>query len=337
MNWRAAAEFEMARKTMPSGALGRLQQLAVRLADIQRTLSPRVDRTRVVVFAADHGVSLDGVSAYPRAVTAQMLANFAAGGAAVSVLARTLGVELEVVDVGVDRSPEALPGIVGQSIARGSANLRLQPALTRTQCAQALAVGQDALRRAQGVDALGLGEMGIGNTTAASALLAALIKAPIEQCVGPGTGVAGAALVHKQAVVATALARLRHDLDPLTLLAELGGFEIAALVGCMLQAGLARVPVVVDGFIVTVAALLATRIEPACAPVLIYAHRSAEPAHQLALDALEAEPLLDLGMRLGEGSGAVLAMPLLRSAAAILREMATFESAAVADRNHDRA
>ncbi|MFO1494259.1 MAG: nicotinate-nucleotide--dimethylbenzimidazole phosphoribosyltransferase [Lysobacterales bacterium] len=332
MNWRAAAAAAMARKTMPTGALGRLQALAIDLAARQRTLSPRVERTRVIVYAADHGVSLDGVSAYPRAVTAQMLRNFAEGGAAVCVLARTLGVELEVVDVGVDRDPEPLPGVAQASVMRGSHNLRVQAAMSPAQCAAALAVGRAALRRADGVDALGLGEMGIGNTTAASALLAALTGASPADCVGPGTGLAGAALAHKQAVVAQALARLRPGSDAMTVLAELGGLEIAALVGCILEAAQTGIAVVVDGFIVTVAALVATRIDPACAESLIYAHRSAEPAHQLALEALGAEPLLDLGMRLGEGTGAVLAMPLLRAAAAILREMATFESAAVADR-----
>lgn len=332
MNWRAAAAAAMARKTMPTGALGRLQALAIDLAARQRTLSPRVERTRVIVYAADHGVSLDGVSAYPRAVTAQMLRNFSEGGAAVCVLARTLGVELEVVDVGVDRDPEPLPGVVQASVMRGSHNLRVQAAMSPAQCAAALAVGQAALRRADGVDALGLGEMGIGNTTAASALLAALTGARPADCVGPGTGLTGAALAHKQAVVEQALARLTPGSDALAMLAELGGLEIAALVGCILEAAKTGIAVVIDGFIVTVAALVATRIDPACAEALIYAHRSAEPAHQLALEALGAEPLLDLGMRLGEGTGAVLAMPLLRAAAAILREMATFESAAVADR-----
>ncbi len=330
---RAAAQALLARKTMPTGALGRLEWLAAELAAIHGTPRPDLTRVRAILFAADHGVSHAGVSAYPRAVTAAMLGNFARGGAAASVLANTLDVELEVIDVGVDSNAPPPAGIVDARIARGSADLRSTAALGIEQGRLAQVVGKAAVHRAGAVGAIVLGEMGIGNTTSASALLAALTGADAAACTGPGTGVSGAALAAKRAVVAQAVARVAQTADPEHLLAELGGYEIAAIVGAMHAAADRRIPVLIDGFIVGVAALVAARMRPATREVMLFAHRSAEPAHRHVLDALGAEPLLDLGLRLGEGSGALLAVPLLRAAAAILTGMASFDDAGVPDRS----
>lgn len=330
MTPRRTPREELAHKTMPAGALGRLGELAIRLAEIQGTLEPRVDRARLLLFAADHGVTAAGVSAYPREVTREMLRNFAAGGAASSVMARSLAVEVEVVDVGVDIDPrEVPPGIVVAKTRRGSRRLDLAPAMSPSERDAAFAAGVAAVARAGAVDLIAVGEMGIGNTTVAAALLAALTGSAVDDCVGRGTGVDDQGLARKREVVQRALARVAGVEDPGRLLAEIGGFDIAAMVGAMIAAAAGDRIVVVDGFIASVAALVATRIDPDVPARLIFAHRSAEAGHGRCLDALGAEPLLDLGMRLGEGTGALLAVPLLRSAAAVMREMATFESAGV--------
>jgi nicotinate-nucleotide--dimethylbenzimidazole phosphoribosyltransferase len=321
-----AARAELARKTMPAGALGRLGELAVEIATRQRTRAPRIGRARLVVFAADHGIAEAGVSAYPHAVTREMLRNFASGGAAASVLARAHDVELEVVDVGVDVAADAVPpGIVVAKTRRGTGRIDREPAMTAAERDAAFAAGVAAVARAGAVDALAVGEMGIGNTTAAAALLAALTGAPPERCVGRGTGIDDAGLARKRRAVDDALARVRGLDDPARLLTELGGLEIAAMTGAIVAAAAGARLVVVDGFVATVAALAAVRMDPDARRHLVFAHRSAEAGHAIALDALGAEPLLDLGLRLGEGSGAILAIPLLR-------EMATFESAGVPDR-----
>lgn len=328
-----SAREELARKTMPTGALGRLGELAVRIAEVQRTLRPRIGRVKLLLFAADHGIAEAGVSAYPRAVTREMLRNFASGGAAACVLARSVGAELEVIDVGVDIDPVDVPrGIVVAKRRRGTGRFDLGPAMNAGERDAAFAAGVAAVARAGTVDAIALGEMGIGNTTAAAALLAALTGAAIDDCVGRGTGIDDAGLERKRTVVRAALARVGPERDPSTLLAELGGLEIAAMVGAITAAASGRRLVIVDGFIATVAALLAVKLDRSLAEHLVFAHRSAENGHRLALDALAAEPLLDLSMRLGEGTGALLAVPLLRAAADLMREMATFESAAVPDR-----
>lgn len=321
-------------KTKPPGSLGRLEQLAQRMASIQGTLTPTVERPRVVLFAADHGVSASAsaVSAYPREVTAQMLANFAHGGAAVCVLAASAQAELELVDVGVDADTHHLPRVLQDKVSRGSHHLGERAALDRAELEHALAAGARAFARAQAAscDLLVLGEMGIGNTTSASALLSALLGLSPALTTGAGTGVSGKALARKRQIIRTALARnAGKRLSPEQILSEYGGLEIAALVGALLASYRARIPVLIDGFIVTVAALLAVKIEPELSHALIYAHRSDERGHRHALAALGAEPLLDWQMRLGEGSGATLAIPLCRAAARILCEMATFESAAV--------
>jgi nicotinate-nucleotide--dimethylbenzimidazole phosphoribosyltransferase len=332
VDWDAAARAALDDKTKPVGSLGYLEDVARRLCSIQRTTRPTVERARVVVFAGDHGVVAEGVSAYPAAVTGQMMHNFAGGGAAVCVLARAAGAEVEVVDVGVDADLPQLAGVVHARVRRGTRNLRREPAMHGAERDAAMEAGRAAVRRAarDSVQAVALGEMGIGNTTAAAALLAALTRRAAADTVGAGTGVCGDALDRKRAVVDAALARHADVLgDPANALAALGGLEIAAIAGAVLEAAGGPIAIVVDGFISTVGALAAVRMQPAAAANLFFAHRSAEHGHALALEALGARPLLDLGMRLGEGSGAALALPILRAAARIMTEMATFSGAGV--------
>jgi len=347
------ARHALDHKTKPPGSLGRLESLAVRLAVLQQTLGPEVERAQISIFAADHGVAAEGVSAYPAQVTAQMTRTFVRGGAAICVLAAAGGVEVEVIDVGVDAAPDTLPGIVAAKVRRGSRNLLYEPAMTPEELEAALEVGRAAARRAAdaGVRALGLGEMGIGNTTAAAAVLSALTGASAERTVGRGTGIDDRGLVRKREVVERGL--LRHAAaiggtghpDPRQALACLGGLELAAIAGAALEAPRHGLAVVADGFISTVAILTAAsmvtaeRLEP-IAPALFFAHRSAELGHGLALEALakvaapdgeplDTRPLLELDLRLGEGTGAALAIPILRAAARVLRDMATFEEAGV--------
>ena len=324
-----AAREHLDRLTKPPGSLGRLETLVVQLAGISGSASPRIERPAVVVFAADHGVAAQGVSAYPSSVTAQMLANFEAGGAAINVLARAAGAELVVVDVGVaGTGPSA-----SSRIRAGTRDMTVEPAMTRDEVVAALAVGREVVQGlvGEGCDAIALGEMGIGNTTAASALVAALTGRAPAEVTGRGTGLDADAVRHKVAVIERALERHqpRSD-DALGALAAVGGLEIAALVGAMVAAAEAHVPVVLDGFITGAAALVAVGIAPNVGPRLIASHRSAEPGHRVVLEQLGLQPLLDLDLRLGEGSGAALALPLIRAATRILDEMATFDSAGIA-------
>jgi nicotinate-nucleotide--dimethylbenzimidazole phosphoribosyltransferase len=328
----AAAQRAVDEKTKPVGSLGELEAWAVRLASIQGTLTPRIERARVVVFGADHGVAAEGVSAYPAQVTAEMMRNFGRGGAAINVLTRANAVEVEVIDVGVDADLQGASGIVHAKVRRGSRNMAVEPAMTPGECDAALAVGRDAARRAagDGVRAIGLGDMGIGNTTAAAALLSALTGVAPAQTVGRGTGVDDERLAHKRAVVTGAIAR-HHAAgsDPRAALEALGGLEIAAMCGAALEAPAHGMAIVADGFISSVAVLAACRIDPSIARHVFVAHRSAEAGHGVAIDALGARPMLSLNLRLGEGTGAALAIPLLRAAAAMLSDMATFASAGV--------
>lgn len=334
----AARQQALARQqqlTKPSGSLGRLESLAVQLAGLQGQLKPSVEQVSIAIFAGDHGVVAEGISAYPQAVTGQMLQNFVAGGAAISVLARQLNAQLEVVDLGTIDPDLNLPGVRHLRVGPGTANFAKAPAMTREQGLQALQGGRDAALRAAASGArlfIG-GEMGIGNTTAASALACALLGCPASELSGPGTGLDGAGVAHKAEVIERALA-LHAGLadDPLQRLFCFGGFEIAALVGAYLGCAQAGVAVLVDGFICTVAALVAVRLNPECRDWLLFGHCGAEPGHRRVLDALQAEPLLALGLRLGEGSGAALAVPLLRLACDLHGQMATFAEAAVADR-----
>lgn len=329
---RAAALARQAALTKPAGALGELEQLAVRLAALQATACPSVERVRIVVFAADHGVAEEGVSAFPQAVTVEMVRNFARGGAAVSVLSRVLGATLEVVNVGTARDPGPLPGVIDRRIAPGTANFRHAPAMTETQLADALAAGAEAAERAQhgGAQLFIGGEMGIANTTSAAAVACVMLGRPAVALAGPGTGLDAAGVARKAAVIDAALALHRASLgEPLATLRCLGGFEIAALVGAYVRCAQIGLPVLVDGFISAVAALCALRLRPDAAPWFFYGHNSAEPGHRHVMEALGAQPLLHLGLRLGEGSGAAVAVPLLRLACALHNEMATFAEAGV--------
>jgi nicotinate-nucleotide--dimethylbenzimidazole phosphoribosyltransferase len=288
----------------------------------------------IVVMAADHGVTAEGVSAYPQEVTRQMVLNFARGGAAINVLARHAGARLMVVDMGVAGEVEPAPGVLLRRIAPGTRNMAREAAMSRTQAIAALETGIAlACELADsGVTLLGIGEMGIGNSTAASALTAVLTGTPVAAVTGRGTGVADDVWRHKVAVIERAIACNRPDAaDALDVVAKLGGFEIAGLAGVALGAAAGRVPIVVDGLIAAAAALVAARLAPAAAAFLIASHRSVEPGHAPLLDALGVAPLLDLSLRLGEGTGAALAMGLVEAALRILHEMASFSAAGVSD------
>ncbi|MBR9829599.1 MAG: nicotinate-nucleotide--dimethylbenzimidazole phosphoribosyltransferase [Oceanospirillales bacterium] len=328
----AAATARQQQLTKPAGALGELEVLAIRLAGMQGRTCPQLDRVSIAVFAADHGVAAEGVSAYPQAVTAEMVRNFAQGGAAISVAAHALGAELRVWNLGTVVELEPLPGVESRVIAAQSGNLLRAAAMTSVQLQQALDVGREAVLHLPAELFIG-GEMGIGNTTAATALAAALLAAPVADLVGPGTGLDAKGVAHKCRIIEQALARHGDDRAPLALLASLGGFEIAALTGAYLACAQQGTPVLVDGFICTVAALLACRINAGVADWLIFAHHSAEPGYQRLRAMLPSRPLLDLGLRLGEGSGAATAVPLLRMACTLHAGMATFAEAAVSEQD----
>ena len=317
--------------TKPPGSLGRLEDTAVWWAARQGADRPGVERVWISVFAADHGVAAEGVSAFPQAVTGEMLRNFATGGAAIAVLARHLGARLDVVNLGTVNDPSELPDVHRAVIAPTTANFCDAPAMTREQLREAMQVGADRVALALDHDAdlfIG-GEMGIGNTTAATALSCALLGDAPEALTGSGTGLDDAGIARKCGVVRRALARHADADGALDCLQRLGGYEIAALVGAYIAAAQARLPVLVDGFITTAAALAAVRLNEGVREWLWFSHRSHERGHQRLLDALYAQPLLDLEMRLGEASGAAVAVPLLRMACALHREMATFEQAGV--------
>lgn len=321
------ARAELDRKTKPRGSLGRLEELAVQLAGI----GVSGPRCAIVVAAADHGYTDEGVSAYPAEVTRQMLQVFASGGAAISVLARVVDAELVVVDAGVGEELED-PRVRSIRIGAGTANAARGPAMSREQAVAALEAGISIARELAGrADIVALGDMGIGNTTAAGALHAALLDIPAAAVCGPGTGLDPEGVRRKAAVIDRALAANGPLDDPVDVLAALGGFEIALLAGVALGAASERLAVVLDGFIVTAAALVAARVAPPAVAYMVAAHLSPEPGHRIGLDALGLEPLLDLELRLGEGTGAALALPLLRAALALLTEMATFENAGVTD------
>jgi nicotinate-nucleotide--dimethylbenzimidazole phosphoribosyltransferase len=329
----AAAEQRQSRLTKPAGSLGTLETVAVRLAGLQATERPQARRAAIVLFAGDHGVTAQGVSAYPSAVTVEMLKNFAAGGAAISVLARELEAPLTVIDAGT-LAEAAIPGVIVDKPRRGTRDFSVEPALTAEEVGFALEAGRRAVARvaAEGADIILFGEMGIGNTTSAAAIAAALLARPPSELVGAGTGLDAARVAHKADVIARAFDRhglARSGATALEVLAAVGGLEIAALAGATIAAAQARIPVLVDGFIVTAAALAAVRLNPSCRPWLLFSHRSAERGHGMVLDALGADPILDLGLRLGEGSGAAVALAVVRLACSLHNGMATFEEAAV--------
>jgi nicotinate-nucleotide--dimethylbenzimidazole phosphoribosyltransferase len=331
----AQANARQQQLTKPAGSLGQLENLAVQLAGLQGRVKPSLEHLWITIFAGDHGVVAEGVSAYPQEVTGQMLHNFVSGGAAISVLARQLQAQLEVIDLGTVNPALDLPGVRHLHLGAGTANFVQGPAMIASQGEQALQAGRDSVLRAieAGAQLFIGGEMGIGNTTAASALACALLDCPVVHLTGPGTGLNAAGVSHKAQVIERALAvHGAQRGDPLQTLFNLGGFEIAALVGAYLACAQQGLPILVDGFICSVAALVAVRLNPASREWMLFGHRGAEPGHRHLLESLQATPLLDLGLRLGEGSGAALAVPLLRLACDLHGQMATFAEAAVADR-----
>jgi nicotinate-nucleotide--dimethylbenzimidazole phosphoribosyltransferase len=344
-SWFHRAAAHQTRLTMPAGALGRLLDLGRQLCAVQETLTPHGNPAAVVVLAADHGIAAEGVSAYPQEVTGQMVANFLRGGAAVNVLARRQAARVHVLDLGVKSPPIAPPAVAHLSLAGetslgpGTANFLHGPAMTSEQARRAQNVGNRVVAEClvpDGVSVVALGEMGIGNTTSASALTAALTGLSAGEVTGRGTGLDDAGWRRKVAVVERALALHFADrqgpVDAEEALVKVGGFEIAGMVGVVCAAAARRMLVVLDGFISSVAGLIAVRIEPNVRGYLVAGHRSVEAGHQRVLEALDLVPLLDLGMRLGEGSGAALALNLVGCAADIMRDMATFESAGVSEK-----
>ena len=331
---RGAALRRLDSLTKPLGALGRLEPLAAQVCAAQRTLEPVIAHPVALVFAADHGVADRGVSAYPRAVTEQMVKNFLSGGAAISVLARQQAIELWIVDAGVDGDCGSHPRLIDAKVRRGTRDLAAEAAMSEAECRQALERGRDLIDRLvpSGGNTVLLGEMGIGNTAAAALLMHGLTDLPLADCVGRGTGLDDAGLERKRAVLASAFRRRPPPQDPIELLAEFGGYEIAMLVGAVMGAAARRHLIIVDGFTVTVAAALAARIEPKVLDYCIFGHCSAEHAHRALLAYLSVQPLLDLGMRLGEGSGAAVALSVVRAAVALFTGMATFEGAGVSEK-----
>lgn len=330
----AAARERHERLTKPPGSLGRLEELAIRLAGATGQALPSLARKAVIVMAADHGVAAEGVSAYPAEVTPQMVLNFLNGGAAINVLARQAGARVVVVDLGVAAPLPAHPDLISRPIAPGTRNIAVGPAMSRAEARLCLETGIAVLedQRAIGLDLVGTGDMGIGNTTSSSAIVAAFTGARPADVTGLGTGITSDQLRHKILVVERALRVNRPDpADPIDVLTKVGGFEIGALAGVILGAAAARCPVVVDGFISGAAALIATELCPAARDYLIAAHTSVEIGHRVMLERMELAPLLNLNLRLGEGTGAALAMPLLESAVRVLGEMATFREAGVSD------
>ncbi|MDR6407486.1 nicotinate-nucleotide--dimethylbenzimidazole phosphoribosyltransferase [Paraburkholderia terricola] len=322
-------------KTKPPGSLGRLEALARQMGLIQRTTHPTVERPALIVFAGDHGIADEGVSPYPQAVTAQMVANFLAGGAAINALSRVAGIELEVVNAGIATPLPSSEGLVDIPVAAGTRNFAREPAMTRDEALAAMQAGAARVRHhaALGSNVIGFGEMGIANTSSAACLMSRLCNVPIEECVGRGTGLDDAGLAKKRDVLASALARHAVSSDPLDALATFGGFEIAMMAGAYLAAAQARMTILVDGFIASSALLVADAFAPNVREYCVFAHASNEAGHRRMLDHFGAQPLLSLDMRLGEGTGAALAVPLLRAAAAFVNEMASFESAGVANRD----
>jgi nicotinate-nucleotide--dimethylbenzimidazole phosphoribosyltransferase len=317
--------------TKPLGSLGRLEELAIHLAEMKNEAFPSVTPPGVLVFAADHGITDEGVSAYPQAVTEQMVRNFLNGGAAINVFSRQIGALLEVIDIGVANDIEH-ESLINQKFRYGTANFYHEDAMSRQEAEQAIEVGyKQALQIInKGAQCLILGEMGIGNTTSSSAILAVLSCRDISLLVGKGTGITDETFLHKTEIIKHALERRNpNPNDPIDIIAKVGGLEIAGMAGAMLAASRLRVPILVDGFICSIAALVAKLISPGVEDFMIVTHQSIEPGHQIALSLLGKKPILDLGLRLGEGTGAAISFPIIQSATLMLTEMATFHSAGI--------
>lgn len=333
--FRKAAEARQAVLTKPPGALGRMELLVIQLAAMQGKEKPTLDRVRIVVYAGDHGLAAEGVSAFPQAVTAEMVRNFSNGGAAISVLARELKAELEVINLGTVVDPGPLPDVMQQMLGEGTANFAKQAAMNKQQLSSAINIGRQSAERAvmKGVDLFIGGEMGIGNTTAATALVCALTDISVEDLTGPGTGLNSAGVSHKVKVIKAALALHKDKIDsPIDALRYFGGFEIAALMGAYLACARMGVPILVDGFIASAAALVAIQQCEGVADWLLFSHASAEPGHKHIMQIMHAEPIIDLGLRLGEGSGAAITVPLLRMACSLHNNMATFAEAEISNK-----
>jgi nicotinate-nucleotide--dimethylbenzimidazole phosphoribosyltransferase len=332
----AALRQKIDQKTKPLGALGRLEELALQIGRVQGTLTPTLAKPHIVVLAGDHGAAKAGVSAYPQEVTWQMVENFLAGGAAINVFARANAIGLTIVDAGVAHDFGPRPNLVDAKVSRdGTANYLDGAAMTAEQRDSAMAKGAEIVRKlaADGCQVVGFGEMGIGNTAAASLITHCLTELPLAACVGRGTGLDDAGLARKQVLLEQALAAWpQRNAQPLDVLARYGGFEIAMMAGAMLAAAQAKMLVLVDGFICGSAALVAARLSPAFLDYAVFCHASAEAGHKAQLGALQASPLITLDLRLGEGTGAALAWPLVRAACAFLNEMASFASAGVSEK-----
>jgi len=321
--------------TKPPGALGRLEDIAIQLSAMQNNINPKINNIKIVVFAADHGIAEENVSAFPQAVTAEMVRNFSRGGAAISVLAKQLNAQLEVVNVGTVNSLEKLDGVLDCRVDNATQNFYKQAAMTETQLAEALQVGADAIARAKknNADLFIGGDMGIANTTAATAIACALLNESAENLTGPGTGLDNEGVNHKALIIQKSIERHEKNmLSPLNVLQCVGGFEIAALCGAYIASAQNNLPIVVDGFISSVAALAAIKINASVKQWMFFSHASAEPGHKIIMQALQVKPLLDMSMRLGEGSGAAIVVPLMRSACELHNNMATFEQAGVSNK-----
>lgn len=319
--------------TKPQGSLGRLEGIAMQVMGITQNEHPRIEKKVIFTMAADHGVTAQGVSAYPRAVTAQMVYNFLNGGAAINVLANNAGARVVVVDMGVAENLKAHDGLIIKKIRHSTMDMSVGPAMTRQEAISSIEAGIDTSENEfnkEGMDIVGLGEMGIGNTTASAAISAILLDLPIEKLAGRGTGIDDVTYQHKIGVIKKAIRQNKpNPTDPLDVLAKVGGFEIGGMAGAMLHGASKRIPVVIDGFISGTAALLAYQIEPAVRDYMIASHCSPEKGHKVILDHLGLEPLLDLHMRLGEGTGAALAFNIIEASIKILTQMATFQDAGV--------
>ena len=348
MTWykQAAAEISAASKqqalqhqsvlTKPAGSLGQLEDIAVQFAAMQATDSPQINKVHISVFAADHGVMAENVSAFPQAVTAEMVKNFSRGGAAISVLSRELGATLEVVNLGTVTELDTLPGVTDKRIAAATRNFCTEPAMSADECEQALLAGKQVAENAHSNNAsifIG-GEMGIGNTTASTAMACALLNLSVSEMVGPGTGLDNQGIEHKTRVIEKALAlHKKNNTDAVNIMQNLGGFEILALTGAYIRAAQLGLPCVIDGFITSVAALFATHLCSTASDWFVYSHQSAEPGHARVLKSLNATPLVNIGMRLGEGSAAASVVCLIKNALVLHNNMATFEQAGVSEKN----
>jgi len=319
-------------KTKPLGSLGVLEPLAKQIGLIQQTSKIALHKPAILVFAADHGVVAEGVSAYPQDVTWQMVENFLAKGAAINVFAQQNGCDLRIIDAGVNHDFGPRDGLIDRKLATGTHNFAQQAAMSADTCAAAIAAGMALADDLEG-NVVGFGEMGIGNTTAAAALMHKLTGIPVAQCVGAGTGLTGEGILHKQRVIEAAVARHASVMEPLDVLATFGGLEIAMMAGAMLKAAQRRMVLLIDGFIVTSALLVAARLQPSILDYCVFSHCSDESGHRRMLDTLNARPLLQLGLRLGEGTGCALALPLLHASVNFLNQMATFESAQVSEKS----